>query len=532
MVLVGRVAAVFSVPARPGFFMAQKRKLVGIDVGSSTVKAVSLHEGPQGIILDRIRVVENPGDPNDLVRLLKSILADFRAQRFALSLPGRFALVRGVSVPAAVSGKLAQVLRMEVQHRIPFPLEQVNWDSCPLPSGGATLDFLVCAVKKDIITRFFAPFYDFGYEMAALDVDPIVLLNLASSAPGYNPEKTCAVLDIGNESSNFVVFRKNLVLVRSLTVNGSAYTNSLKEETGLDTAGAEREKMSLSAASLPASVATVHENLVSELQSSLDYWRLTQKGEPAERLYLTGGGSQVAGLPEALRGKLGLEVERLDPLAGVETDAGITVPPGAGSRLAIAVGLASRLVRPENIPCGFNFVPQDYVKLQINRKNRLFIFLASFVAIIMAYTPSIFFHMETAVRENLIEHLNDDIQEYERHQPRIQDLERQANQLRTKYRDIHGTVDKRYLWLSRLVAVGRVLPGPETYFTSFQPAENSMVLSGVVAGPSASLNFRDFRQLLMNIEDHPFFQTPEITALERVGDQLVFTLAVNLREGR
>lgn len=511
--------------------MREKHNIVGLDIGTATIKAVSLKAGSDGLFVDKVKIVESRSDPQDQVRLIRQVLSEFKARRIAVSIPGRSALVRSVSIPARAGAKIESTLKIEVQHRIPFPLEQVFWDSCRLPGSSDTRDFLVCAIKKDIVRKHFAPYYDFPEEVTCLDVDPLVLLNLMHRLPGFDPLKTYAVLDVGRESSNLVIFRKNLVLVRSLTINGESYSENLREEKGLSPEDAEQEKMFLSPESLPEGVAQATEGLVAEIQSSFDYWRLTQKGEPVGAFYLSGGGALIAGLGAAIEAKFQLPVKTLDPFAAVRPGPGMDVPLNTRSRLAVALGLALRGLSPREVACPLNFLPVDYVKLQRNRRNRIYVYLSCFIAVVLAFTPGIFLYLESTVRETLVGHLKADLQEYEQYLPRVQDREREISDLKGKYQTLHDTLGQRYLWLSRLIAIGRLLPGPEIVFTRFTPTPDggSIVLEGQVQGPSTSLNFRDFRQLIVNLNNHPFFSDVAVDSLERRETVLEFALTIQVR---
>lgn len=509
--------------------------MVGIDLGTATIKAVLLEVGPDGPRVARVRIAENPVDPQDKARLIRQLLAEFGARDFALAIPGRSALVRSISIPARPGLKVESTLKIEVQHRIPFPLDQVFWDSCRLQNGPQANDFLVCAIKRDIVNKFFAPYYDFPEEIAFLDVEPIVVQNLVTRLPGYNPERTCAVLDIGRESSNLVIFRKNLVLVRSLTISGASYTDSFREEKELDPAAAEHEKIMLGnggGGDVPESIRATTSNLVTEIQSSFDYWRLTQKGEPVGIFYLAGGGSLVPGLVEAFEAKFSVPVRALDPLEAAPPGPGMAVPPHARRCLAVAVGLALRAQNPREVIYALDFLPDDYIRLQANRKNRIYVYLASFLAVVLAFTPSLFLYFESRVRETLVEHLEADLHEYEQHLPRIQDLERQISSVQGQYQSLQNTLDQRYLWLSRLIEIGRLLPGPDIVFTRFVPTPEgtAIALEGQVRGPSTSLNFRDFRQLIINLNNHPFFRDTVVNSLERRDFMLEFSLTVQVLE--
>ena len=81
-------------------------------------------------------------------------------------------------------------------------------------------------------------------------------------------------------------------------------------------------------------------DFVAEIRRSIDYYR--SRGGDVESIGLTGGGSQLKGLPAYIEGSLGIPVQVLNPFAGLE----VGVQPGAetylqqdASEFSVAVGM-------------------------------------------------------------------------------------------------------------------------------------------------------------------------------------------------
>ncbi len=508
-----------------------KKKIIALDIGTTAVKVVDLETSAAGPILNQARIVAVPPGENEHIRIARELLAEFNAQQCALSIPGRYALIRSVPIPAVAATRAEATLKIEIQHRIPFPLEQVTWSSVRLPAKGATLDFLAGAVKKDVLGKVISPFYNLPEEILFIDVDPLVLLNLVTTLPDFQPTKTYAILDLGAESSNLVIFQENLVTVRSLTTNGNNFTEALKEEKNIETEEAEQAKLNLEENSLPTSITNTVENLIAEVQSSIDYWRFTQKGPEINQLYLTGGGALLAGLKTLVHDRLRITTRYLDPFAGIDIPPDKELPLETKHRLALACGLARRAQLGEKTFYRLNFLPAEYTSLQKARHNRIYVFLAAFLAIMVAFTPIFFYYHETQLKRSLVHQLNEDLEEYEQYLPRIQDLQRELNDLQGRFASLEGVLNMRDQWLSRVIAVGRILPSAETYLTGFTPTadETRVDLSGEIHGATLSLSFRDLRQLIINLNHHPFFQSATVTSVERVNNSLDFTITVNLR---
>ncbi len=362
--------------------LLKRKKVLGLDIGTTSIKIVVLETTGKGFALKKIKIIDLPvaADEQLILTLIKVALKELVGKEFALSLPGRYALIRSISIPVIAAARIDATLKIEVQHRIPFPLDQVVWSSYRLPQEIDNVDFVVGAVKKDIVKKLVTPFRKIKEEAAFLDADPLVLANLVSSQSDFDRNKTYAILELGAESSNLIIFQKNLLLVRALTIAGNNFTESLKEEKSIDFSAAEKEKVSLTGPELPSSINYVLDNLVAEIQSSIDYWRFTHKGPELDQFLLTGGGANLPGLSRLIESRLRVSTRILDPFANIDVSlaAGVEMRPELKNRLAVATGMALRIVSEKVFFCALDFLPPEYIALKRSRSNQIYIYLSSF----------------------------------------------------------------------------------------------------------------------------------------------------------
>ncbi|MFA5393205.1 MAG: pilus assembly protein PilM [Candidatus Ratteibacteria bacterium] len=514
--------------------LLKRKKVLGLDIGTTAIKIVVLESTGKGFTLKQIKIIDLPVTANEqlVLTLVKGLLKELGGKEFALSLPGRYALIRSISIPIVAVAKIDAILKIEVQHRIPFPLDQVVWSSFRLPEGTDNVDFVVGAVKKDIVKKLVTPFRKFKEELAFLDADPLVLVNLVSRQPDFSRNKTYAILELGAESSNLTIFQKNLLLVRALTVAGNNFTESLKEEKSIDFSAAEKEKISLSGPELPGSINYALDNLIAEIQSSVDYWRFTHKGPELEEFLLTGGGANLPGLSRLIETRLRVSTRILDPFANIDVSlgAGEEIRSEMKNRLAVATGLALRIASGKTFFCALDFLPPEYLALKKTRHNQVYLYLSSFLVIMLSFTPGYFFNQETKAKQVVTDGLNADLSEYEQYLPAVQDLERDIKDLQGRYESLNATLNQRYLWLSRLIDIGRILPSSNIYLTKFTPSGNSLVLDGESNAGNLGLAFRDVRQFVLNLNTLPYLQNATVLSVERdQGERLVFQITVGIK---
>ena len=94
-----------------------------------------------------------------------------------------------------------------------------------------------------------------------------------------------------------------------------------------------------------STLSSVLENLITEIQNSIDYWRFTQKGPEIKELLLVGGSSKLVGLKDFFAEKLRVETTSFNPFANISYSPQFKeIVERENPRLAVAVGLALRQI--------------------------------------------------------------------------------------------------------------------------------------------------------------------------------------------
>ncbi len=327
--------------------MFKKKKSLAIDLGTSSVKGLSLTKTTRGVEITNLSFspISLSAEERKKVwrKTAQAIVKETGATNITLSLPGREVLVRFISFPPVELGKIKSMLQYEVQHQLPFPLDAVVW-SYQILSQKEKINLLVGAVKKEMVNNLLALFADLKVEINFVDCDAFTLLNVLRFSPNFERDRTIAFLELGAESSNLLICHNEQMLIRSLTISGNAFTTTIGEVSNTDFSEAEEKKIKDGESLFPA-LSSVLENLITEIQNSIDYWRFTQKGPEIEKLLLAGGSSKLAGLKNFFTEKLRIETTLFNPFAN------ISCPPRfkeivekESPRLAVAVGLALRQI--------------------------------------------------------------------------------------------------------------------------------------------------------------------------------------------
>jgi type IV pilus assembly protein PilM len=347
------------------FGLGSAKSIVGLDIGSSSIKAIELkrskgeiqvsHLGVEPLASD-IVVDSMIVDSGSVSSAISKIFIDhnIKTKQVATSVSGHSVIVKpNITVQSMSEAELGDSINTEAAQHIPFDISDVNVDFMLLnpDEEGPQMDVLLVAVKKDKILNYTNVLSLAGKSPAVVDIDAFALQNCYEYNYQPSPDSTVALLNLGASVMNInIVKGATPLFTRDVSVGGNQYTDSLQKELDLSFDDAESLKLGKKVgtvsedAKLPI-LQQVTEIIVLEIQKTFDFFRATASGEHIERIYLAGGSSRVPGLVEALRQEFSLPVEILNPFQRIMPPADSTESslleqnPG---QLAVAVGLALR----------------------------------------------------------------------------------------------------------------------------------------------------------------------------------------------
>jgi type IV pilus assembly protein PilM len=301
--------------------------LVGVDIGSTSVKLVELSGSPQAFELENISVVAVPDDASSSAygKAMALVLdgKDLVTNRTAISVSGRKVAVRGMRFPALGKAELDGALRYEGSQVIAFELHDSYLDHCVIESEGSSplMDVLFVAARKETVDAKIAVLEAAGLEPRVVGVDALVLLD-ALLLEEELPE-TCGVIDVGALSTSIGIARKGTVpFVRDIEIGGNNYTQAIANALSVSLEDAEKAKIMEPERELACARAIEHvtRQLVGELSRSLMYYQSRPNSTQVDALFMCGGASIVPGLGDAISEMAGLQVVSWSPLDRVHVD--------------------------------------------------------------------------------------------------------------------------------------------------------------------------------------------------------------------
>ena len=348
-------------------FLGKKSQIIGLDIGSHTVKLAQVVEKGKDLVLVKFGVKAlNPEvivdgtvmDQSQVVGAINELLQELqlKSKDVAIGVSGHSVIVKRISLPEMSQEELAESINWEAEQYIPFAIDDVNLDFQilgPTPKEGAnTMDVVLVAAKKDKINDYVTLVTEAGLNPLIMDVDAFALENMFEVNYEIEQGRVDALVNIGAAVTNINILKDGLsVFTRDSSIGGNRYTEALQKELGISYEAAEQLKKGEAAGGADMDQAepiirAVSEDIVAETTRSLDFFRATTSIENVDRVILSGGCSLVTGLLDMFGEKLGIQTELANPFRNINMDPKVDselvsrVAPSA----AVVVGLALRRV--------------------------------------------------------------------------------------------------------------------------------------------------------------------------------------------
>lgn len=342
-----------------------KKNLVGLDIGSSSVKAVELQARRGTVELVSLGYENLPSDTivdgqimelNSVSNVVSNIFREhqIKTDQVVAGVSGHSVIVKNIVVPQMSEEELEESIDWHAEEHIPFDIADVSLDYQITGRTHDALQVLMAACKRDKIANIKQAIQLAGKQPAIIDVDAFALQNCYEINYQPTPGEVVALLNIGAATMNINILNgTKSVFTRDVSVGGNQYTGLLQKELGLPFEQAESVKRGMP---LPEGteerdihpiLETVSDILALEISKTMDFYRATaEDGNAAvQKILVSGGGSKLPGLLDYLAQRFEIPVEVFDPFRQIRVDARRFDPDYMREvvpEMAVAVGLALR----------------------------------------------------------------------------------------------------------------------------------------------------------------------------------------------
>jgi len=233
------------------------KQCIGLDIGSSSVKAVQLKRKGSGWALQAFGMqplvpqtivdgtIMDQSAVTDAIRQLWSRLK-LRQKDVAIAIAGHSVIIKKIAVPMMKAEELQANIRNEAEHHIPFGRDDVEIDyhvTNPMTPSGQT-EILLVAAKKEVVSDYVQVVRDANLAPQVVDVAAFASQNGFEANYSLDGRETIVLINIGAAISNINIVRSGVSLfTRDVTSGGNAFTEEIQKQMGIAADEAEAYKV-------------------------------------------------------------------------------------------------------------------------------------------------------------------------------------------------------------------------------------------------------------------------------------------------
>ncbi len=315
--------------------------LVGVDIGSSSVKLVALSKSGRDFALEAYAVVSLPptavidGNIQDVAEVAGTIekavkVAGGKMSAAITAVPASAVITKRIEMSSAFSElELEDQIKVEADQFIPYALDEVALDFEILgtvPNNDSINQVLLVACRKNDVEQREDAIQGGGLTCTVVDVDTYAVertfpLLLAGTA--NHSDQLTGVVDIGAATLTLNVFRDGeIVYSREQAFGGNDLTNSIHQQYGMSV---EEVEQSLRLGDISEEINEMvvipfRGTVAQQVSRSLQFFYSSGAHSELASLYLSGGTATIEGLAEQLTDELGIPTYMANPFASMSVN--------------------------------------------------------------------------------------------------------------------------------------------------------------------------------------------------------------------
>ncbi len=347
-----------------------KHGVVGVDIGTSSIKVVGLTEGKNGAELEtygELQLGPYAGleigrttnlEAGKLGTALTDILreANVTARNAALAIPHSASFIATVEFPTNDQAKLASMVPIEARKYIPVAMSEVTLDWFVIPprkqADTAPADpqtnthVLLAAIFNESLRKYRSAVQHAGVAVGLNEMESFSVIRSSI----HEDDETVMIMDLGASSTKiYIVANGILHETHRMPIGGQDLTMAIVETMKLSIGEAEEAKRQMGFVvgegydpRIVEALTRPIDRVANETKRVIARYE-SEGSEKIAKIYLTGGGASLRGLPESLGAAFGIPVVPANAFSKVAYPAFLEETlKEAGPTFAVAIGIALR----------------------------------------------------------------------------------------------------------------------------------------------------------------------------------------------
>ena len=313
-------------------FFKKKTHLVGLDIGSSAIKAAEVIETKTGNALLNFGMLNiAPGiieegtikDHDAVSAAIRELFSanNLKNKNVAISIGGYSVIVKKISVQTMTEDELQETIHFEAEQYIPFDISDVNLDFQILGENEQNpnqMNVLLVAAKKEMVSDYIHLIELAGLHTVILDIDAFALQNIFEFNYATE-EESVALIDIGASKTSLNILKGySSVFMRDVSLGCGQINQQIVSLADCSIEEAEETKHSeqpaiISAEDLANIVSSVVSDWTTEIRRAIDFFYSTYPDDHISKIILSGGGANIVEFRQLLSDEISTEVEIINP---------------------------------------------------------------------------------------------------------------------------------------------------------------------------------------------------------------------------
>ena len=348
------------------FSNRNKGPVVGLDISSSSVKAMEFSQTSNGYRVDHYGVEPLPSNAvtekviSDVDAVGESIRhvmkkSSSKAKKCCLAVAGSAVITKVITMPANLKEEdLEGQIQLEADQYIPYALEEVNLDFDvlgPTEENPETIDVLLAASRSENVDMRVAAAEAAGLTPIVVDVEAYSIETafplLTEGIENRGRDKTVAILDIGATMTTLnVLDGHKMVYTREQPFGGKQLTEEIMHQYGLtfEEAGLAKKEGGLPENYISDLLEPFKNTAAQQANRFLQFYYSASQNVTVNHILLAGGCAVIPGLDERIANETGIQTTIANPFSNLSLGSKIN-PQTLGSdapSMLIACGLALR----------------------------------------------------------------------------------------------------------------------------------------------------------------------------------------------
>ncbi|BAI81183.1 type IV pilus assembly protein PilM [Deferribacter desulfuricans SSM1] len=314
--------------------MFKKRNVIGIDIGSNTVKMVELKSKKGGYELVKAVIEELPEDAIsegsivDYGEVINTVVEAFKRGKFShkyvgVALKGNDVIAKRLQVNVPDKKNFDETFRWDAEQYIQMNIEDVNLDYEIIEFNDeiGQAEVILAVARKDLISDVSSVIESAKLKLSIIDLEIFTLINCFEMNYGRE-DGVNLIVNVGHATTLLVYIKNGLYeFSRTIDFGVKQCIEEIQKNHGLIYEDAKAKLLDKENIEfddeLRRSVEQFNEKLANEIRNSMNYFYTTTQ-LVVDKVFICGGGANVFQLKDTIEKVTEVEVAMFNPFANFD----------------------------------------------------------------------------------------------------------------------------------------------------------------------------------------------------------------------